>query len=140
MFNMRPYYHHVTLDTPYETITVLKVVLDRARKAHKSVQVLAGEPECPREKFQLRHITEVSNLVSVKRDIIRGAPAPAIRGAGDSVPSQFELLSDPRGIQRCRTTCTRVGTVRQQARRGVVAHHQPSIAPSLTSNNGDTKK
>lgn len=57
MFNMQPHYHHATFDAPYETITV-KIILDEAYKAHKSAHVLASEPECPREKFQLRYITE----------------------------------------------------------------------------------
>ena len=45
------------VDAPYEAITV-KTILDEAYKAHKSAHVFSGEPECPREKFQLRYITE----------------------------------------------------------------------------------
>ena len=66
MFNMQPHYHHATfVNAPYEAITV-KVILDEAYRVHKSTHVYFGEPECPREKFQLRYITEeVSTSVLV---------------------------------------------------------------------------
>ncbi|KAM5546317.1 hypothetical protein V8D89_000443 [Ganoderma adspersum] len=62
MFNMQPHYHRVTFDAPYETITV-KLILDEAHKAHKSAHVSAGEPECRRERFQFRYITDQAYII-----------------------------------------------------------------------------